>query len=164
MKNYLALFLLLVLFSSVQAQESGITTFILVRHAEKDDDGTKDPGLKQEGIARAERLAAMLSEVKVDAIYSTPYKRTRNTAQPLATAKKLDVQSYEPMKPEAIDKMLADHRGGTVVVVGHSNTIPWTASQLAGESFKDFADADYNNLMIVSVVEKRKAKVTWLKY
>ncbi len=62
--------------------------------------------------------------------------------------------------------MLKKHEGGTVVISGHSNNIPWIANLLLGrEEFKDYDDADYGNVLIVSVVEKGKiAAVTWLSY
>ena len=162
-----ALFLAIVLAISVQAfAQSQITTFILVRHAEKGEDGTKDPDISEEGKKRANRLAEMLSKTSITAIYSTAYKRTRNTVAPLAGAKGLEVLHYDPLKGEAIDKMLKDHAGQTVVISGHSNTIPWTANYLTGNNeLKDFADNDYTNFLVVSVVKKgTNTNVTWLTY
>lgn len=113
----------------VCAQEETLTTFILVRHAEKEGEnkmssGTKDPKLSAEGVKRAEKLSALLSKTQIDAIYSTPFIRTRSTVEPLARSKSLVVLEYEPNKPEAIDKMVAAYKGKTIVVCGHSNTIP----------------------------------------
>jgi len=142
-----------------------ITTFILVRHAERAADMSKDPDLTEEGKQRATRLATMLKETKVDAIYSTAYKRTQATMAPLANAKGLSVETYEPAKNDVIDKMLEKHAGGTVVVCGHSNTIPGIVNYLCGtDQYKTFDDSDYNNLVIVSVGEKGKGKVTWLVF
>jgi 2,3-bisphosphoglycerate-dependent phosphoglycerate mutase len=147
-----------------QAQTT--TTFILVRHAEKGDDGTKDPDLTEVGNARAQRLVSMLKKAQVDAIYSTAYKRTRNTVAPLAASKGISVTDYEAFKTEAIDGMLKKHQGGTVVIAGHSNNIPWIANYLTGkENYKDFTDTEYENLLIVTVIEKGKnTKVVWLSY
>src|SRR5688572_14758185 len=106
----IALFLVILLAVSVQSlAQNQITTFILVRHAEKGEDGTKDPDLSEEGKQRAIRLADMLSKTSITAIYSTSFKRTRNTVVPLANAKSLEIFSYDPLKSEAIDKMLKDH-------------------------------------------------------
>lgn len=164
MKTYI-LFLLLVISTAAYSQQI-ITTFILTRHAEKGDDGTKDPDLTQAGQNRAQSLTKLLKETKVDAIYATNYKRTRNTVTPLALAKGLSVTGYEPLKTDEIDRMLMTHAGGTIVISGHSNTIPWVANYLIGkEDYKPFEDSDYDNLMIVTVVEKGKtANVTWLNY
>ena len=96
------LFLFLVISPAAYSQR-GITTFILTRHAEKGSDGTKDPDLAQAGNERAQLLAKMLSETTVDAIYSTNYKRTRNTVTPLANANGLTVVEYESFKTEEID-------------------------------------------------------------
>ncbi|HEX6889396.1 MAG TPA: phosphoglycerate mutase family protein [Chryseolinea sp.] len=162
-----ALFLTIALAISLEAlAQSQITTFILVRHAEKGDDGTKDPDLSEDGKKRASHLAEMLSKTSITAIYSTTYKRTRNTVAPLANAKGLEILSYDPLKGEPIDKMIKDHAGGTVVISGHSNTIPWTANYLTGKNeLKDFADNEYSNFLVVSVVKKgTDTNVTWLTY
>jgi 2,3-bisphosphoglycerate-dependent phosphoglycerate mutase len=162
-----ALLVTIALAISVQAlAQSQITTFILVRHAEKGEDGTKDPDLSEDGKKRASHLAEMLSKSSITAIYSTGYKRTRNTVVPLASAKGLEILSYDPLKGEAIDKMLKDHAGGTVVISGHSNTIPWTANYLTGKNeLKDFDDNDYRNFLVVSVLKKgTDTHVTWLTY
>lgn len=152
-------------FSSLVAQKQ-ITTVILVRHAEKANDGTKDPDLTSEGVSRARHLAEILKKTPVDAVYSTDFKRTRNTVAPLAAAKNLEVKIYAPFKAEEIEKILREHSGGTVVICGHSNNIPWTANLLTGKSsYQDFEDSDYGNLLLVAVAEKGKiATVTWLTY
>lgn len=158
---------LLFLFSlSLAASAQTQTTIILVRHAEKGTDDPKDPELSEAGKQRAQHLAEVLKEIKVDAIYSTPYKRTRNTVAPLAGAKGISVLNYDPSKKEEIDQLLQKFAGGTIVVVGHSNTIPGLANYLTGKSdFQNFDDSDYDNLLVVTVVERGKsAKVVWLTY
>src|SRR5258706_13419316 len=87
-----------------------LTTFILLRHAEKaaSQNGMtagNDPKLSDEGIKRAERLTELFSQTSIAAVYSTAYERTRGTVIPLAKAKSLEVQPYEPGKLEAIDKI-----------------------------------------------------------
>src|SRR5881396_2477070 len=113
MKRVLIL-VLLTISTSAYAQQT-LTTFILTRHAEKGNDGTKDPDLAPAGNERAQLLARMLMETKVDAIYSTNYKRTRNTVTPLATSKGLTVVAYESFKGEEIDQMISKHSGGIIV-------------------------------------------------
>ncbi|WP_276374216.1 phosphoglycerate mutase family protein [Chryseolinea sp. H1M3-3] len=143
-----------------------ITTFILLRHAEKGNDGTEDPDLSLPGIERAERLKLLLRETEINGIYATQFKRTKNTVAPLALAKNLDIQSYESFKAEEIEKMLDKHQGGTVVICGHSNNIPWTANLLLGkETYKDYTENEYGIMLILSVVKKGKvAKVTRLDW
>jgi 2,3-bisphosphoglycerate-dependent phosphoglycerate mutase len=167
MRNALLFFIVILgLNTTCTSQNKDVTTFILVRHAEKGSDGTEDPDLKPEGAERAKRLAAMLKETKIDAIYATKFKRTKNTVTPTAESKSLVVKEYEAHKPEVIEAMIKEHRGGTILLSGHSNTIPWTINLLIGkEEYKDFQDTDYDNFVIVDVVEKGKnAKVTWLNY
>ncbi|MCW5911849.1 MAG: histidine phosphatase family protein [Cyclobacteriaceae bacterium] len=164
MKYVLIGFLLLQSYSWTQAQP--VTTVILVRHAEKGTDDPKDPELSEAGKQRAQRFAQVLKDTKVDAICSTPYKRTRSTVAPLAEAKGLSVHHYNPSKKEEIDQILQKFAGGTIVVAGHSNTVPGFANYLTGKSeFQDFDDSDYDNLLVVTVVEKGKsATVVWLTY
>jgi 2,3-bisphosphoglycerate-dependent phosphoglycerate mutase len=159
------LFLFLLVASQANGQEIP-TTFILLRHAEKDmKQSTNDPDLSEAGKKRAERLASMLDKTEVTAIYSSDYKRTRQTVQLLAQKKGQAVQTYVPNKEEDIDLMLAKNKGGTVVVVGHSNTIPQFANYLLGEpKYHTFEDGEYNNLLIVSVASKGVGvKVIWVQ-
>jgi len=163
MKGLLFIFLVLIL-SEGQAQNPVLTTFILVRHAEKENDGTKDPDLSADGVERARHLASLLKATSVNAIYSTAYKRTQNTVMPLAEANALTLFSYEPMKAEEIEKILKKHTGGTIVMAGHSNTIPWTANFLTGSKLENFDESDYSNLLVITITEKGRGKLTWLKY
>lgn len=142
------------------------TTFILVRHAEKAAESGSDPELKAEGAKRAEALAALFNKASVDAVYTTNYKRTRNTVTPLATSKNLTVNTYNSMKAADLEALLTKHAGGTVVIAGHSNTVPEIANALVGEKkFEQFADDDYGNILIISVQQVGKdAKVVWLRY
>jgi broad specificity phosphatase PhoE len=155
---------LIFLFVTSLAYAQPVTTFILVRHAEKGNDGTKDPELSEAGLARAQSLAKLMQATKVDAIYSTPYKRTRNTVSPLAKEKGLDVLEYN--KIEEMDVLLKKYQGGTLIICGHSNTVPALANYLIGkDSYTAFEDTDYGNIIIVSVVERGKnTNVVWLNY
>lgn len=137
------------------AQDTQITTFILVRHAEKVADGSKDPELSEQGQARAQRLASMLKRQPIAAIYSTNFKRTMNTVKPLAEKLGQNILPYEAFKDEEIVKMVNQHIGKTIVVVGHSNNIPWIANTLLGtKEFGDYDEGYYENVLIVNVIEK----------
>src|SRR5436190_16889706 len=77
--------------------QTQITTVILLRHAEKGVE-SDDPDLNPAGKKRAESLVELLKKTKIDAIYSTPYKRTRNTVLPMAEARGLTVGNFNPSK------------------------------------------------------------------
>jgi broad specificity phosphatase PhoE len=161
--------LFLLLFSCccicTQAQTTS-TTYILLRHAEKGDDGTKDPELSEAGKHRAELLTKMLGKQKIDVIYSTPLKRTRNTVAPLALAKGLTIRDYDPSHLPDVLGEAQKFKGGTIVICGHSNTTPALLNLITGnkEEFKTFDDTDYGNLIIVSVTQGSAPKITWLTY
>jgi broad specificity phosphatase PhoE len=147
-------------------EKNSITTFILVRHAEKMNDGSSDPGLLPEGETRSTQLAEMLKQTPVDAIYSTKFNRTKKTVTPLAEAKGISIQVYESLKVADLEAIAGKYKGGTVVIAGHSNTTPAFVNLLTGkDEYKPFADDAYDNLIIVSVITVGKdAKITWLKY
>jgi broad specificity phosphatase PhoE len=155
----------------VSAQDDVLTTFILIRHAEKEGQNAmassqKDPKLSAEGLKRADKLVALFSKAEIGAIYSTPFIRTKSTVEPLAQSKSLPILEYEPNNLELIDQMRIDHIGKTIVVCGHSNTIPKIANYLTKSGkFKDFHDSDYSNILIVTVSSSQKNNtVTWLNY
>ncbi len=165
MKRILFVTLLLCSFAATSIAQDELTTFILIRHAEKADDGTNNPGLTAEGTDRAERLNALLAETDVAAIYSTPFKRTMSTVSPLASAKGLDIQEYNPRGQEFIKAMLRDNPGKTVVVSGHSNTTPVVANILLGnKQFENLTEDEYGKIFIVTVSALGKGTVTMMSY
>lgn len=144
-----------------------VTTFILVRHAEKDmTQSTPDPDLSAEGHARAMRLALLFEKADIAAVFSTPFRRTRQTVEPLAAGKKLVVQQYALHDEKAMDKIFAAYKGKTVLVSGHSNTVPQLLNYITGDSkYTTFDDLDYGNIIIVSITElQQPGNVIWLKY
>lgn len=165
MKKFLVLCFLLGLAISPAFAQNDLTTFILVRHAEKSNDDPRDPSLSAEGEARAKKLAEVLAEQDVAAIYSTPFKRTRTTAEPLAQAKGLTVNVYDFRSQTYLQDMLKKHKGSTILISGHSNTTPMVANILLGsEKFKQLDEKEYGMIFIVAVSEIGKGTVTVLKY
>ncbi len=128
-------------------------------------DGSKDPDLTEAGKQRANRLEQLFHAARIDAIYSTNYRRTKSTIAPLATTKSLPIADYDPSTNNYLDTILSKYPGGTIVISGHSNTVPAAANYLLGRAeFKDFADDEYGNILVVEVQSKGKAKILWLKY
>lgn len=142
-----------------------LTTIILVRHAEKDNDGTKNPPLIEAGLIRAQALADMLRETKIQALYSTNYIRTTSTLAALAEQKQLTIKKYTAFDFDELKQLCDTHAGETIVISGHSNNIPWIVNMLTGEgSLSDFDEKDYDNLIIVSLSKSGKGKFIHLNY
>ena len=124
----------------------------LVRHAEKADDGTKDPPLNDTGMARSEKLSQLLVRSDIRQIHSTDYKRTRNTAQPLASLLGQTIQIYDPLNDAIIQKI--KNSLGNMLIVGHSNTIPVMVNALLGrEQFEQLDEMEYDKLFIMCRVD-----------
>ncbi len=162
MKNFILLFSFLLILSACTAQNSPKTIYI-VRHAEKQLEG-KDPELAYIGEVRAKKLAQILEKEAIKRVLSTDYTRTRNTAQPTATAAGLTLEVYDPKNQEAL---VADLRAseGNVLVVGHSNTVSQLANAFVdeGEKFADLNDLEYDFIYVVTL-EKNGAKVVRKTY
>lgn len=153
MKFYLAIYILLMLGGSLYAQQDDqIFTIYLVRHAEKQvpTNGSKDPSLTPCGLQRAESLAGFLTNVDLKSIYSTNYTRTKNTAQPTANAKGLEMEMYNPRALNDFAELLVDRRQDALVV-GHSNTTGVLAGLLIGEEIGSFDESIYNRIYQVVI-------------
>ena len=73
---------------------------ILIRHAlplrvEREDGSPADPGLSDKGIEQAVKLARWMESEKLDAIYSSPMTRAKETADPLSEVKGVEI-TIEP--------------------------------------------------------------------
>ena len=157
-----ALFLsLLFLVGSTGAQKK---TIILVRHAEKVD-ASQDPDLSAEGKQRADRLAKIVKQYKPGAVYSTDFKRTRDTVGPAATRRNLKIQTYDAKKPDALIDEIMKSKTKRFLVAGHSNTIPGLANLLGKkELFKNLDDAEYGAIWIVRIKDGKVRKTEVIPY
>jgi broad specificity phosphatase PhoE len=156
------LFLLLaciILAGAPAVAQQGTTVVILVRHAEKAAAPAADPLLTDAGVARAEALAVALEGANVQAVITTELVRTRETARPLAEARGLPLETVHSGAREAHVKAVASavraHAGQTVLVVGHSNTIPAIIAALGGPQLPDICDSQYSDLFVLVVREKK---------
>ena len=176
--HLLVALLISMLFSTaVFAQEEfkPITVF-LVRHAEKADEPRQDPPLREEGVARSQELARMLAATGVKTIFTSQFARTKLTAEPVAAKLGLTITSISlrsnPNNPrqiaeestaEVVNRIL-ERSGESVLVIGHSNSIPDVIKMLGGDKVPTIDERVYNDLFVVTVYAKGKARVTQLKY
>jgi len=132
--------------------EDEIFTIYLVRHAEQQsgDGAPSDPPLAFCGEQRVEALTRVLSDIKLEKIYSSSYKRTLETAVPIADSRKLEVDEYDPRKLEDFSDLLLEKRQ-SVLVAGHSNTTGVLAGLLAGAPGEAFAEDIFDRLYQVVI-------------
>ena len=153
------LLLLVFVFSSlISCTQEETTTYYLIRHAEKDrtDKTNENPNLNEKGLERAKKWAEYFKDINFDAVYSTNYNRTMQTAIPTAESKKLNIKNYEPKKMYDVLFKSAT-QGKTVLVVGHSNTTPVFANKILGEKkYKNMDDKDNSSLYIVTMTGNKK--------
>jgi broad specificity phosphatase PhoE len=130
-------------------------TVILVRHAEKADQSA-DPVLSGEGEARAQALADRLGASSIDLILTSSLQRTRLTAaataeaygiEPVAIA--LDT-STEAHVADLVARVRAAPETSTILIVGHSNTVPMIARAL-GQNTPDMPDCEYDRLLTLKL-------------
>ncbi|MDH4054418.1 MAG: histidine phosphatase family protein [Gammaproteobacteria bacterium] len=151
-------------------ESQATTTVIFVRHAEKMAEPSDDPGLSEAGLQRAAELARQLVDADVvagvDAIYSTSYRRTEETARPVADALSLPITSYDASNTATImDEIVKKHKGKIILVVGHSNTIPALIGNMgASKKVPEIKEDEYDNIYIVSIPWFGKTKTIRLRY
>jgi 2,3-bisphosphoglycerate-dependent phosphoglycerate mutase len=155
-----------VLFAYLSTFSRPLTTVILVRHAEKKlEPENPDPDLTPAGVARAQEIARVFADSGINAIYATQYKRTQQTVKPLADRIHVPVTLLDSKQTdELVSQIQTTHRGQTVFISGHSNSVPAIFSALSNERFPEIPDNEYDNLFIVTIYRFGKAKVTKLKY
>ncbi|WP_417730458.1 phosphoglycerate mutase family protein [Rosistilla oblonga] len=122
------------------------TTFLVVRHAERDGNLDK---LTKTGLQRSQILASLGTALNVQAIYSTDTQRTKGTVQPLATAAGTEIRIYETPSEDWIASLAHKHAGEVVLIVGHSNTAGVIAGMLAKGKHLELARDEYDALFII---------------
>jgi phosphohistidine phosphatase SixA len=124
------------------------TTVVVVRHAEKVDQ-SQDAALSEAGLRRAATLAAALRDLPVTAVYTSQFQRTQQTVAPLCQVLRLAAKVVPANDAAALASAIAAHAGGTVVVCGHSNTVPDLLDKLGVKQAPAIADATFDHLFVV---------------
>jgi broad specificity phosphatase PhoE len=137
--------------ASVPALATQGAAFVVVRHAEKAVDGSHDPALSDQGRARAQALAQRLAAAPLVAAYATEFQRTQQTAQPAAAMQHLAVTTYAAAMPAAdlAAILRVRHASGTVLVVGHSNTVPDIVAALCDCPVTPLGEGDFDAVYTV---------------
>lgn len=152
------------------------TIVYLVRHAERADEPRQDPPLNEKGVLRSQDLARVLVSANIKTIITSQYLRTRQTAEPLAkqanipmTPVSLSVSTSNPRMitnqstAEVASKIL-ERPGESVLVVGHTNSIPDVIKMLGGDVTPVMDEKKFDDLFVVTIYAKGKAKVAHMKY
>lgn len=134
-------------------------TIIFVRHAERADGGAgvnmmtttpADPPLSAVGEARANKLAAMLADAGIKAIFATEFKRAQDTGKPLAAKLGLAVQTVPAKDPAAlVARLKGEHPNDVVLVIGHSNTLPDLIKAFGGRTIT-MRDDEYDAMYVLA--------------
>ncbi len=154
---------LIVVFGADAAYAEPNMVFV-VRHAERAAEPAADPALSVDGQQRAAQLAEALAQAKITAIITTHFRRTKETAEPLA--KKLGIQATEigvrknesaahvPEVIAAIKKL-----NGAVLVIGHSNTVAQIVTALTDAPLLPLCETSYSHIFAVNLGAKSVAKL-----
>ena len=165
-----AAFVAIVLLVYFLAFRSATTTMVvLALHAEPESGTIQDPPLSAEGEQRAARLAQMFGRGqgigRLDAIYVSDARRAQQTAAPLA-----ERLGKQPVIVPAADvkgtaaRILREHEGGTVLVIGHSKSIPALIHALSDVDVAPMATDEYDTLYVVSIPSFGHANVLRMEY
>ena len=148
-------------------------TVVLVRHAEAIADAGTDPGLSEAGIARAAALAEALKDAGIAAVITTQYQRTILTGEPVASAMKAPLvrmriaggaAGLDAYVRQVVQRVHASYAGRTVVIIGHSNTVPALVKGLTGVETYDIAHDSYDHMFVVTAHAPGSGTVVRARY
>jgi broad specificity phosphatase PhoE len=134
----------------------------LTRHAEKE--AGRDPSLSADGKARADALAERLAGSGIEAIYVTQFRRTRETAEPLAHRLGVEIEVIEvsadlEVHAASVAEACRTATASSVLVIGHSNTIPAIVHALTGETIEAIPDDRYGDVWTISLDRDGRGKL-----
>ena len=151
------------LLCQLAAAQQNVRTVFLVRHAEKAS-AAADAPLSPEGEKRAECLASTLKDAGIKQIYVTDVMRTQQTAAPLAKALKIKPTVLPAKDPNALIKNLVYTGGGNILVVGHSDTVPFVIARLQGGTVAPIGENEYDRMFVMTVAEAAGMPAATLHY
>jgi broad specificity phosphatase PhoE len=149
---------------------SATTTVVLLVPAMEKEPGTiNDPPLSPEGEQRAQQLARMFGDVdgggRVDAIYVSDDRRARQSASPLAERLHRTPESFSPREARAAAaRVLREHAGGTVLIIGSSSTLVQMIQELQGADAVPAGQGAADAIYILSVPTFGRAHLVRIRF
>jgi len=153
--------------SEVSAQ--GVRNVVLVRHAEKAVTPPNDPELDALGIARAQALADVLEDLDVSHVITSQYRRTVATAEPLisrtgASHQQIPAGLSDEALQAVVDAVDSRPAGESVLIVGHSNTIPSLVAALGGTRYPDLEEHEYDSIFLLQIDSEGNVRTVRLRF
>ena len=123
-----------------------MSTIFLARHADRDITGAD--GLSPRGLKRAADLASILAPLRINRIFVSSFKRTQQTAEPLALRTGISPLILDDPSDLA-SAVVAFAPQMAALIIGHSDTIPDTIARLGGlPTGPHLSDQEFDNLFI----------------
>lgn len=135
-----------------------ITMVYIVRHAEKTpgEHPQHDNPLTAKGHARARTLSELLQDIDLDAIYTTKWRRCRDTIAPIAAHQNIEPTVYRAMNAaeDIVPQVLSRAQGSSVLIVGHSNTVTGIARAFGANANFELTEEDYDDLFVITLIHQ----------
>jgi phosphohistidine phosphatase SixA len=132
---------------------AGQPNIYVMRHLQKAEGA--DPPLSELGRSNARLLPDLVRRHPPRAIYVSTTRRARETAAPLAEALGITPQEYDPRDtPALLARLNAERR--TVLVVGHSNTVPDIVEGVGGRRPDPIDEATYGWIYYIYGHDRRR--------
>lgn len=146
------------------ASPENTTTIYFIRHAEDSTNDKQDPNLSEQGKLRAKKYLTYFQDIKFNAVYSTNFNRTKQTATPLATKNNLEMVIYNPFEIDRV-AFFKKHVKETLILVGHSNTTPDLTNKFLGKmKYSQMLDNNYSDIYKVIIYEDGTIEDELIKY
>ena len=158
MRSLVALMMMLLgLAGCVSATDPGPSNIYVMRHLQKGSG--EDPPLSAEGTANAQRLIGFFKSDPPRTIFVSTTRRSRETTAPLTAALGLTALPYDPRDSAGLASRVAATKG-TILIVGHSNTVPDIIHKLGGAAPPPLAETDYGDIWKISGADRRVTRLT----
>lgn len=147
-------------------------TAYVVRHAKAGDRGEWEGDdrlrpLTKAGRRQAEGLAELLKNEPIDKIISSPYVRCVQTAEPLAAARKLPIDTTKELEEgaggESVMRLIKRESGNHVVLCTHGDVVEELLEHLIAEGLVPRARANMEKGS-TWVLEEKGGKIISAKY
>ncbi|HWG51064.1 MAG TPA: phosphoglycerate mutase family protein [Candidatus Acidoferrales bacterium] len=135
----------------------------LVRHAEAAS-SAPDAALTPAGQKRAECLARTFKDAGIKQIFVSDAKRTQETAAPLAKELKITPTIVPAKDPSTLIRDLLYAGGGSILVVSHSNELPFVLARMHAGTVTPIGEDEYDRLFVTTVIESGATQVSTLRY